>query len=58
MWRISSKRLTLQQVLIMASMNVLEVSHRPSGQAAARPQPSFPEIGKSAYLACGLLEFE
>jgi hypothetical protein len=26
MWRISCKRLTLQQILIMASMNVLEVT--------------------------------
>jgi hypothetical protein len=44
MWCISPKRLTLQKVLIMAYMNVIEVSHRSSGQAAARvrPQPSFP----------------
>jgi hypothetical protein len=56
MWRISSKRLTLQQVLIMAYMNVVEVSHRSSGQARARTQPAFPEIGKSAHLSCGLLE--
>jgi hypothetical protein len=48
MWCISSKRLTLQQVLIMAYMNVIEVRHRSGGQAAARPQPSFPEIGKPA----------
>jgi hypothetical protein len=46
MWRINSSKLTLQEVLIMAYMNVLDGSHRSSCEAVRTPTRSgLPVIG-------------
>ncbi len=46
MWRINSSKLTLQEVLIMAYMNVLEGTQRSSREAVCTPARSgLPVIG-------------
>ena len=46
MWRINCSKLTLQEVLIMAYMNVLEESRRSSREAGRTPTgPGFPAVG-------------
>ena len=46
MWRINSSKLTLQEVLIMAYMNILEESRRSSREAGSTPAcPGFPAVG-------------